>query len=112
MKAGFCLLLLAGFLRAEEEPEGTVWYDSKGEIAVIDPPAAGRQAKEPFVPQWGAREERRDRALRGGNHRRRSRAGDFYPVWGWGFPLRSCHSSPWLPPACARPFPDIRVIIR
>ena len=112
MKAGCCLLLLAGFLHAEEEPQGTVWYASKGEIAMIDPPAAGRQAKEPFVPQWVTREERRGRVLRGGNRRSRSRAEDAYPVWGWGFPARYCRPSPWLSRSCVRPFPGIRVIIR
>jgi hypothetical protein len=75
------LLPLVGSLHAGEI-EGTVWYDARGEVAWVDGPAA-RDSRPPFVPQWVAREERRDRALRGG-FRPRSRWTSAWPVWGYG----------------------------
>ncbi len=110
MKAVLGLLLLACPLRAEEE-KGTVWYDSGGKVVLVEKPSAAKAAPEPWVPQWVAREERRDRALRGGYRRSGCRDG-IYPAWGWGwsFPVRYCRPCP--PPPCARPFSGIRVIIR
>ncbi|MBK1828938.1 hypothetical protein [Haloferula rosea] len=41
--------------------EGTVWYDSEGEVAVVEG-AAASPTPEPFVPEWRKRElERRER---------------------------------------------------
>lgn len=117
MKAGWFLLLFAGILQAEEV-EGTVWYNSKGEVVVVDGPAAEKKAPEPWLPQWVAREERRDRALRGGSPRRgRSWDGDAYAessgVWDWSYPVGVYYPSPCLP--SPRPTPIFRgpaVIIR
>jgi len=106
MKAGYCLLLLTGFLQAVEI-EGTVWYDSKGQIVVVDGPAAEKKAPAPWIPQWVAREARRDKALRGGYRRSRSWSHDIYPVWGWSYAVGYCRPSP-----CARPFRGVSVIIR
>ena len=118
MKAGWFLLLFAGTLQAEEI-EGTVWYNSKGEVAVVDGPAAEKKAPEPWLPQWVAREARRDKALRGGSPRRgRSWDGDAYAesygaVWGWSYPVGFYRPSPCLPPPCPAPaFRGVSVIIR
>jgi hypothetical protein len=115
-------LLLAGSLHAGTI-EGTVWYDAKGEVAWVDGPAA-RESRPPFVPRWVAREERRDRALRG-SPRPRVRWTSAWPVWGcgsgwtslrpqfrvWsaGFPCRSYPSSSFH---VTRPGGGLRVIIR
>lgn len=51
-------ILLAG---AAWAVEGTVWYDSSGQVAVVEGPAA-KPLPEPFVPEWRKRElERRER---------------------------------------------------
>ncbi|WP_367870183.1 hypothetical protein [Luteolibacter sp. Populi] len=85
MKAGL-LLLLTTALQATEI-EGTVWYDAKGKIAVVDGPAAEKKAPEPFVPKWVAREERRDRALRGEFRHRTSRSRSYGEGgWAWSYP--------------------------
>ena len=109
MKAG-CLLLLTGLLQAGEI-DGTVWYDSKGQIVVVDGPAA-KKAPAPWLPQWVAREARRDRALRGGYRRSRSWSNDIYPVWGWSYAVGYRRPTPCLPLPCARPFQGASVIIR
>lgn len=104
------------------EVEGTVWYDSKGEVAWVDGPAAEKKAPAPFIPQWVAREERRDRALRG-DYRPRGRDADAWPVWdsgygytgaylyrgGYGGSYRACRS---YPSHVTRPSGGVRVIIR
>ena len=109
MKAVLGLLLLALPLPAEEE-KSTVWYDSGGKVVLVEKPSAAKTAPEPWVPRWVAREERRDRALRGGYRRSRNRDG-IYPAWGrgwsWSYPVRYCRPLP-----CTRPCSGIRVIIR
>ena len=119
MKALF-LLLLAGVLQAGGI-EGTVWYDSKGEVAWVEGPASVEKAREPFVPLWVAREARRDRNLRRGYRRSDYWSGSdtvwggFYPVTRW----RSCRFTPAYPRCRAAPsfrhavpFRGSRVIIR
>jgi hypothetical protein len=116
-------LLLAGSLQAGTI-EGTVWYDANGEVAWVDGPAA-RETRPPFVPQWVAREERRDRALRG-SPRPRGRWTSAWPVWGyggggwsgcsphsrvWGATFR-CRSYPSSSFHVTRPSGGLRVIIR
>ncbi len=122
MKAAFFILLAvsahAGAI------EGTVWYGARGEVAWVDGPAA-RESRPPFVPQWVAREERRDRALRGGL-RSRARWSSGWPVWGsggdcwtgyrshsrvWG-PTFRCRSMPSSSFHYTRPSGGVRVIIR
>jgi hypothetical protein len=106
MKAAILLLVL-GTLQAAE-PESTVWYDSKGRVVLVEAPAA--KAPGPFIPQWVAREERRDRALKGGTRHRRSRA---WPssAWGWSYPV---YGFGYCAPHYYRCFPSggVRVIIR
>lgn len=106
MKAGIFFFLAVAALPAVE-PEKTVWYDSKGKVVLIEEPAA--KAPEPFVPQWVAREERRDRALKGGFRHRRSRGWSSCP--GWSYPLSGFHCAM---PRYYRCFPasGVRVIIR
>ena len=106
MKAGY-LLVLTGALQAAE-PEPTVWFDSKGKVALVEAPAA--KAREPFIPQWVAREERRDQALKGGTRHRRSRAW-FSSSWGWSCPV---YGFGYCTPRYYRCFPSVgvRVIIR
>lgn len=107
------------------EVEGTVWYDSKGEVAWVDGPAAEKKAPAPFIPQWVAREERRDRALRG-DYRPRGRGADAWPVWdsgygysggyryrgGYGGSYRACRSYPSSSFHVTRPSGGVRLIIR
>lgn len=113
MKAGL-FLLLAGALQAGEI-EGTVWYDSKGEVAWVEGPASEEKAREPWVPQWVAREARRDRELKG-DYRRNGYRADGHAVWGGFYPVtrwRSCRFTPVYPRRCAAPtFRGIGVIIR
>jgi hypothetical protein len=113
------LILLAGSLPADSI-EGTVWYDSKGKVAWVDGPAAEKKAAEPFVPQWIAREERRDRALRGG-YRPHGRASSGWPAWGYWSGVRPYDRSVATPLPCrafpssfriTRPSGGLRVIIR
>jgi hypothetical protein len=122
MKAAFFILLAvsadAGAI------EGTVWYDARGEVAWVDGPAA-RESRPPFVPQWVAREERRDRALRG-DSRPRGRWSSAWPVWGYGGgywtgyrphsrvwgPTFRCRSVPTSSFHLTRPSGGLRVIIR
>ena len=79
-------MLLTGALQATEI-EGTVWYDAGGKIAVVDGPAAEKKAPEPFVPKWVAREERRDRALRGEFRHRTHRSRSYDDGgWAWSYP--------------------------
>ncbi len=102
--------------------EGTVWYDAKGKVAWVDGLAAAKKAPEPFIPQWVAREERRDRALRG-DYRPRGRGADAWPVWGYGYygyaggyrpggGQISCRSYPSPAFHDTRPSGGVRVIIR
>ncbi len=118
MKAIFFILLLissqAGAI------EGTVWYDAKGEVAWVDGPAAVKKAPTPFIPQWVAREERRDEALRG-DYRPRDNASYDWPAWGYwsglrpvyrGGAFRHCHSYPSSSFHIPRPSGGVRVIIR
>ncbi|MGE9271299.1 MAG: hypothetical protein ACQKBU_10900, partial [Verrucomicrobiales bacterium] len=72
--------------------EGTVWYDSEGEVVLVEGPAA-ESAPEPFVPEWRKREiERRERQGRYTSsiyedwHRR----GDDVRSWG-GYGCRSAY---------------------
>ena len=112
-------LLLAAAARASEV-EGTVWYDAKGKVAWVDGPAAEKKAPAPFVPQWVAREERRDRALRG-DYRPRGNASYDWPAWGYWSGLRPvyrngasfrCRSYPSPSFHITRPSGGVRVIIR
>ena len=113
MKVGLGLLLLPlGILPAEEAGD-TVWYDSKGRVAAVESPAVEKKAPAPWVPQWVAREERRDKALHGGYRRNRSSwDGAIYSTWDWAYPAFHCRPVPWTPIPCARPFSGVRVIIR
>lgn len=53
---GFILLAVSAWA-----VEGTVWYDSSGQVAAVEGPAA-KPLPEPFVPEWRKRElERRER---------------------------------------------------
>jgi hypothetical protein len=106
MKAGMLFFLAAAALHAAE-PEKTVWYDSKGKVVFVEEPAA--KAREPFVPQWVAREERRDRALKGGFRHHRSRA--WPSSWGWSYPVYGCYFSAPRYYRCS-PATGVRVIIR
>lgn len=90
----------------------TVWYDSKGRVAMVESPAAEKKAPAPWVPQWVAREERRDKALRGGYRRSRSFWNGAYSTWDWGYPAFYCRPLPCAPIPCHRPFSGVRVIIR
>ncbi|QJE96169.1 hypothetical protein [Luteolibacter luteus] len=114
MKAGLGLLpLMAGLISAEESTD-TVWYDSKGRVVVVESAAEAKKAAAPWLPQWVAREERRDKALRG-DGRRRSRSswdGAVYSTWDWGYPAFYCRPSPCVLVPCSRPFSGVRVIIR
>jgi hypothetical protein len=112
-------LLLAAAARAGEV-EGTVWYDAKGKVAWVDGPAAEKKAPAPFVPQWVAREERRDRALRG-DYRPRGRVSYDWPAWGYWSGLRPvyrtgasfhCRIYPSSSFHITRPSGGVRVIIR
>ena len=107
MKAGI-VVLAVGVLQATE-PEPAIWYDSKGKVALIEAvPAA--PPREPFVPQWVAREERRDRALKGEFRHRRSRT---WSSWGWGYPsFRVRYRTPVHHHHRCSPAGGIRVIIR
>lgn len=125
MKTALFMLLLVSAHAGEVE--GTVWYDSKGKVAWVDGPAAEKKAAAPFIPQWVAREERRDRALRG-DYRPRGRGADVWPVWnsgyGYGYSggyryrgsyggsYRSCRSYPSSSFHYTRPSGGVRVIIR
>ncbi len=100
--------------------EGTVWYDSKGKVAWVDGPAAVKKAPAPFIPQWVAREERRDEALRG-DYRPRGDASYDTPTWGYWSGLRPvyrtgsflhCRSYPSSAFHYTRPSGGVRVIIR
>lgn len=115
-------ILLAGVLPAGAI-EGTVWYDAGGKVAWVDGPAAEEKAPVPFVPQWVAREERRDRALRG-DYRPRGRGTFAWTGWGYGhgcaYPVScrrwsshvSCRSYPSASFHHTRPSAGVRVIIR
>jgi hypothetical protein len=116
-------ILLAAAARAGAL-EGTVWYDAKGKVAWVDGPAAEKKERAPFMPQWVAREERRDRALRG-DYRPRGRGADAWPVWGYGYGYYghvgtyrrggghfSCRSYPSSLFHVTRPASGVRVIIR
>lgn len=121
MKTALFALLLASAQAGAIE--GTVWYDSKGKVAWVDGPAAEKKAPEPFVPQWVAREERRDRALRG-DYRPRGNASYDWPAWGargyWSAvrpvyrsgPVLHCRSYPSSSFRVTRPSGGMRVIIR
>lgn len=113
MKKALFILLVASAHAAEVD--GTVWYDSKGKVAWVDGPAAEKKDPAPFVPQWVAREERRDRALRG-DYRPRGRGADVWPAWGYGYGYssgyRSCRSYPSSSFHVTRPSCGLRVIIR
>ena len=106
MKTGILFFLAIAALPAAE-PEKTVWYDSKGKVVLVEETAA--KAPEPFVPQWVAREERRDRALKGGFRHRRSHA--WPSSWGWAYPV---YGFRYTTPCSYRCFParGVRVIIR
>lgn len=100
--------------------EGTVWYDAKGKVAWVDGPAAEKKAPAPFIPQWVAREERRDRALRG-DYRPRGNTSYDWPAWGYWSGLRPgyrsgtsfrCRSYPSSSFHFTRPSGGVRVIIR
>ena len=113
------VILLAAAARAGAV-EGTVWYDAKGKVAWVDGPAAEKKAPAPFIPQWVAREERRDRALRG-DYRPRGNVSYDWPAWSyWGavrpgyrtgvaVGCRSYRSSSFH---YVRPSGGVRVIIR
>ena len=86
MKAVLLLILSAGVLQAAEI-EGTKWYDHRGKLVMVDGPAAENKAPETWEPQWVAREERRDKALRGEFRHRTSRYRGYgygYGYGGWG----------------------------
>jgi hypothetical protein len=106
MKAGILFFLTTAALPAAE-PEKTVWYDSKGKVVLVE--EVGAKAPKPFVPQWVAREERRDRALKGGTRHRWSRTRS--SAWGWAYPVYGFHCAV---PGYYRCFPasGVRVIIR
>lgn len=83
--------------------EGTVWYDSKGEVAVVEG-AASQPIPEPFVPGWRKRElARQDRqgsyrsSIYDDWHSRGSygyRTGSrSYGGWGYCRPIRRSHYS-------------------
>jgi hypothetical protein len=100
--------------------EGTVWYDAKGKVAWVDGPAAEKKSPAPFIPQWVAREERRDKALRG-DYRPRGNASYDWPAWGYwsgvrpvyrGSHFRHCRSYPSSSYHSTRPSGGVRVIIR
>lgn len=90
MKAGILFFLAISALPASAEGT-TVWYDSKGNVAVVEKESP--KAAQPFIPRWVAREERGDRALKGGSSPRRSRG--WSGSWGWSYPYPaygfSCH---------------------
>lgn len=123
MKTALFMLLLVSAHAGEVE--GTVWYDSKGKVAWVDGLAAEKKAPAPFIPQWVAREERRDRALRG-DYRPRGRGADSWPVWdsGYGYSggylyrgsyggsYHACRSYPSSSFHVTRPSGGVRVIIR
>lgn len=113
MKAGLGLLLLPVALLSAEENGETVWYDSKGRVAAVESPAAAKKAPAPWLPQWVAREKRRDKALRGGYRRSRSSWDSaVYSTWDWAYPAFHCRPAPCPPLPCPRPFSGLRVIIR
>ena len=107
MKAEIFFFFLAAAALPAAEREKTVWYDSKGKVVLIEELVA--EAREPFVPQWVAREERRDRALKGAFRHRRSRA--WSSPWGLAYPVYGFHCGS---PRFYRCFPagGVRVIIR
>jgi hypothetical protein len=127
MKTALFILLLVSAQAGDVD--GTVWYDAKGKVAWVDGPAAEKKAPAPFVPQWVAREERRDRALRG-DYRPRGRGADTWPVWdlgygygygysggyryrgGYGGSYRACRSYPSSSFHVTRPSGGVRLIIR
>jgi hypothetical protein len=117
MKAALFMLLIVSAHAGEVD--GTVWYDSKGKVAWVDGPAAEKKSPAPFIPQWVAREERRDRALRG-DYRPRGRGADVWPTWGYGYSsgyishggYRSCRSYPSSSFRVTQPYCGLRVIIR
>jgi hypothetical protein len=118
MKAALFVLLLASIRVGAVE--GTVWYNAKGKVAWVDGPAAEKKAPASFIPQWVAREERRDRALRG-DYRPLGRGADAWPVWGYGCSYGysrsyrfsgACRSYPSSRFSIARPSGGLRVIIR
>lgn len=85
MKAVVLLLLSAGALQAAEI-EGTKWYNHKGELVMVDGPAAAeKKAPVRWEPQWVAREERRDKALRGEFRHRTSRYRGYGYDYGYGW---------------------------
>lgn len=106
MKTGIFFLLATAAVQAGE-PGKTVWYDSTGKVALIE--ASPKRAPEPFVPLWVAREERRDRALKGGVRHHRNRT--WSSSWGWGYPV---YGFRYATPTYYRCVPSagIRVIIR
>jgi hypothetical protein len=118
MKTALFILLLVSSKAGAIE--GTVWYDSKGKVAWVDGPAAEKKAPAPFIPQWVAREERRDKALRG-DYRPRSNASYDWPAWSyWGAvrpgygpgPAVGCRSYRFSSFHYTRPSSGVRVIIR
>lgn len=82
MKAGILFFAAISSLPSVAA-EKTVWYDSKGNVALVEKETA--KIPEPFIPQWTAREERRDRALKGSPSARRSRS--WSSTWGWAYPI-------------------------
>ena len=97
------LVLLLAMLRWATALEGTVWYDSKGEVVLVEGTAV-QPTPEPFVPEWRKRElARHDRQ---GAYRTsiydswHSRAYDGcgvgyrnYVGWGYCRPVRRSHYS-------------------
>lgn len=115
MKAGLGLLLLPVGLLPAAESEETVWYDSKGRVAAVENVSESKKAPAPWIPQWVAREERRDKALRGGGYRRSRFSWDgavYDSGWGWASPAFYCRPAYCAPVPCHRPFSGVRVIIR
>ncbi len=84
MKAVLLLLLSATALLATEV-EGTKWYNHKGELVMVDGPAAATQKPERWRPQWAIDDERRAEALRGKYRHRRSRSSWGYDDYGYGY---------------------------
>jgi hypothetical protein len=106
MKAGILFFAAITSLPAAAA-EKTVWYDSKGNVALVEKESS--KIPEPFIPQWVAREERRDRALKGSPGPRRSRG--WSSTWSWAYPTygSACYRQAY--PRCHRPA-GWRVIIR
>jgi len=121
MKAVILFLLSAGALHATEtEAEGTKWFDHRGKVVMVDEPAAAEEtAPERWEPQWIAREERRDKALRGEFRHRTSRYRGYgygygYGDWGYytGVSFGVRVGGGYCPPRVPCASPGVRVIIR